>query len=260
MKKIQNLVMVITVFSGLLFFVSSCGDEPIISDLTLTVTPNKTIVMNGDVLELTISAVTTNDKITSVTAVKSGGGALTLPAVSDNKNYNAVAEYVVNDPEGDIEFTVTVSSEENSTPEVKTIKVKVVTEVEVTLGASQSPLPSFINGTTLTTYTATQAFANQNLVDLVYTWSDAEGAIIGAPSDDAFVLANWTTKHTTKIARIAEESLTAIAGVSGTSVRNLVVGDLLGYITDSGTQGIIKVTAIVVNANGNSTFKFKVIK
>lgn len=260
MKKVKNLLFFLSLLAGLTFVISSCVDEPVVSDLDVTVTANKTILMNGDTLKITIEAVTTNDKITNITAVKTGGTALNVPAITDNKNYTGVAEYIVNDADGDLEFTVTVSSQENATPVVKTLKVKVVSAIEVTLGATASPLPSFINGTTLQTYTATQAFANQDQVDLVYTWSDTEGAIIGAPADNAFVLANWTTKHTTKIARISEESLSAVSGVTGTSVRNLVVGDKLGYITDSGTQGIIIVTAIVVNNNGNTTFKFKVIK
>jgi len=97
-------------------------------------------------------------------------------------------------------------------------------------------------------------------VDIVYTYSATDGAIIGAPSDPAFTLASWTTKNATKIAKINEQSLSAVDGISGTSVKGLVTGDLIGYLTVGGTKGIIVVKNVVVGDDGNTTMTFSVIK
>jgi len=236
----------------------SC-DEPTDSDLTATVTVNKAIFKNGDTVKISIDAVTTNDKIMTV-EVKKGANAIVSPDVTDNKMYKETVNYIVNDADGEVEFTVTITGETLMDPIVKTVKVNVVSGVEVTLGASASPQPSFVNGTTLQTYNSVAAFASQASVDLVYTYKATDGAIIGAPSDASFTLANWTTKNATKIGRIADMTIAAIDAVTTTVVKNLVVGDMLGYVTVSGTKGIIVVKNIVVDTTGNVTFTFMVIK
>jgi len=257
MKNFVKLSFAMMILASVIGFFSC--DEPIVSDLELTLSTDKSVYVNGDTVKISIEAVTTNDKITGLVVVK-GGNPLVAPSVTDDQNYKETVNYVVNDADGEIEFTVTVNSENNIDPVVKTIKVNVVTSVEVTLGASTSPLPSFVNGTTLTTYTAVQAFANQASVDLVYTWSASDGAIIGAPSDASFTLANWTTKNATKIGRITEKTIAAIDAVNTYAVKNLVVGDVMGYVTVSGTKGIVIVKNIVVNSDGNVTYTFQVIK
>jgi len=138
--------------------------------------------------------------------------------------------------------------------------IPAISDNDITLGAKTSPLPSFINGTTLKTYNSADAALNQELVDIVYTYSATDGAIIGAPSDPAFTLASWTTKNATKIAKINEQSLSAVDGISGTSVKGLVTGDLIGYLTVGGTKGIIVVKNVVVGDDGNTTMTFSVIK
>jgi len=258
MKSLSKVLLAIFALAIVTAGFYSC-DEPTDSDLTATVTVNKSIFKNGDTVKIMIDAVTTNDKIMTV-EVKKGANALVAPNITDNKAYKETVNYIVNDADGEIEFTVTITGETMVDPMMKTIKINVVSGVEVTLGASSSPLPSFVNGTTLQTYTSTEAFANQAAVDLVYTWKATEGAIIGAPSDAAFTLANWTTKNATKIGKIADMTIEAVNAVTTTVVTNLVVGDMLGYITVGGTKGIIIVKNIVVNADGNVTYTFMVIK
>lgn len=235
----------------------NCG-ETTDSDLSVVVTQDKEILRKGDMLKINISATTTNDKIASVTLTK-GTNALSIPAVTDDENYTEEIEYTVDDNDGKIEFTLTVTGTNLVDPIVKTITIYVVTDVEVSLGAETSPLPSFMNGTTLTTYNATNAAANQDKVDLVYKFTTADGAMIGAPSDAAFTLASWTTKNATKVAIITEQKLEAVEGISGTVVKNLKVGDLIGYITVSGTKGIIVIKNVVTGTDGNTTMTFSVI-
>lgn len=234
-------------------------DDTTESDLQVTFSIDKKVARNGNLLVINIAATTTNDKITAVTLEK-GGSALTIPAVDNNENYTKQTEYVIADPDGEIEFTLTVSSENMTTPIVKKVKVTVVSDVDVTLGASTSPLPSFMNGKTLKTYNSTAAFNAQDSVDLVYTYNSTDGAIIGAPADAAFTLATWTTKHTTKVGIIAQEDIDLIDAITTTSVKNLAVSDLIGYKTDGGTKGIIVVKNIVVGEDGNATMTFSVIK
>ena len=258
MKKLLSISLAMLVIAGLSFTFFNCGD-PTASDLEAVITQDQTIVRDGDTFKINISATTTNDKIASVTVVK-GGNALSIPAITDDENYTETIEYVVDDVDGEIEFTITITGTNLIDPIVETVKVNVVSDVDITLGAKTSPLESFLNGTTLTKYNSTDAFANQSLVDLVYTYSSTDGAIIGAPSDASFTLASWTTKNVTKVAKITEQSISAVDGISGTAVKNLAVGDLIGYITVSGTKGIIVIKNIVTGDDGNTTMTFSVIK
>ncbi|MBT4337695.1 MAG: hypothetical protein HOD63_03845 [Bacteroidetes bacterium] len=258
MKNLLKFSLVLLLITSVSTFFLSC-DDIALSDLDATVSQDKTIVRVNDTLKITINATTSTDEVASVTISK-GGNPLLIPAISDNEDYNETLNYVVTDGDGEIEFTITVTGINYVGSIVKTIKANVVSDNDITLGAKTSPLPSFINGTTLKTYNSADAALNQELVDIVYTYSATDGAIIGAPSDPAFTLASWTTKNATKIAKINEQSLSAVDGISGTSVKGLVTGDLIGYLTVGGTKGIIVVKNVVVGDDGNTTMTFSVIK
>jgi len=258
MKNLIKFSLAVLVIAGFSMSFFSC-DTTTESDLSVTVSQDKTIVRKNDTLKISINATTTNDKIASVTLTK-GGNSLSIPAISDAENYIETIDYLVSDNDGEIEFTVTVEGTDLIGSIINTVTAHVVSDMDVTLGAKTSPLPSFMNGTTLTTYNAANAAANQGEIDLVYTYSATDGAIIGAPSDPSFTLSSWTTKNATTVGRISEQSISAIDGISGTSAKNLMAGDLIGYITISGTKGILVVKNVVTGDDGNTTMTFSVIK
>ncbi len=57
-----------------------------------------------------------------------------------------------------------------------------------------------------------------------------------------------------------DETPEAVSLVTGSSVKNLAMGDMLGYITASGVNGIIEVMDMTTGMNGNTVFTFMVIK
>ena len=128
------------------------------------------------------------------------------------------------------------------------------------MGTQTSSFSSFINGSTLATYTASNVLANQASVDLCYTYSATDGVVIGAPSDPVFNLSGWTTKNNTKIGKIMEETPEAVSMVTGSSMKNCAMGDMIGYITASGVKGIIEVMDMTPGMNGDTKFVFMVIK
>ena len=255
MKKIAFLFLV-----SLSTFFVSCTKDNVNPNLTLTVSQDRVIAHLGDTILITISASATDQEIKTISLVKTAGVAVTIPSITDKKSYSTVVNYIVSDSVGTLEFTITAIGTISTVPQVKTLSFSIVKDIEITLGASSSSIPSFINGTTLITYNATQASANQGLIDLVYTYSATDGAIIGAPSDPIFSLSSWTTKNNTKIGKIMDETPDAVSMVSSTSVKNLAKGDMLGYITASAVQGIIEIMDINVGANGNVLLTFMVIK
>lgn len=255
MKKIAFFFLV--VLSSI--FVS-CNKDTVNSTITLSVSQDRVIAHLGDTIPLTITASPSNEEIKSISMVKTGGVVVTIPVITNKKNYSTVVNYIVSDSVGTLIFTITATGTISTVPVVKTLTFSIVKDIEIKLGASISSFPSFINGMTLTTYNATQASANQGLVDLVYAYSATNGAIIGAPSDPIFSLSSWSTKNNTKIGKIMVETPAAVSMVTGTSVKNLAKDDMLGYITASGVQGIIEVMDITVGTDGNVLFTFMVIK
>ena len=258
MKNSKNISLLILALISL--GLGSCQKETSPSDLTLTVSQDRSIGHLGDTIPLTIKASTSKDKITSITITKTGGKSVTIPAISSKTNYSQVINYIVNDSVGTLVFTISANAANLTSPIVKTLTFSIVKDVEITLGASSSLLPSFINGSTLKTYNASEAAASQASIDLLYKYTTSDGAVIGSPSDPTFSLTSWTTKNVTKIAKIMDETPDAVSMVTGTSVKNLTKGDMLGYITSGGVNGIIEVMDITVGVNGNCTFTFMVIK
>jgi hypothetical protein len=258
MKNIKTISIIF--LASLTVIMASCKKETQTSDLSLTVSQDRAIGHLGDTIPLTIVASTSNDEIKSITMTKTGGTAVTLPAVTNNKSYSTVLNYIVSDSVGSLVFTVSAKGDLSDVPLQKTLTYSIVKDIEITLGTQTSSFQSFISGTTLATYTAANAFANQGSVDLVYTWSTTDGVVIGAPIDPVFDLSTWTTKNNTKIGIIMDESPEAVSMVTGSSVKNMAMGDMLGYITASGVQGIIEVMDIMPGLDGNAVFVFMVIK
>ncbi len=258
MIKLTKIAFVLMASIAMVFI--GCKKDTTTSDLTLTVSQDRAIAHLGDTIPLTINASTTNDEIKSVTLTKTGGVSVTIPAVSSTSSYSKVINYIVSDSVGTLVFTITATGSLTSTPITKTLTFSIVKDVPITLGASTSSFPSFINGSTLTTYNAANAFANQGLVDLVYTYTTTDGAILASPSDPLINLPSWTTKNVTKIGKIMKETPDDVSMVTGTSVTNLAMGDMLGYITSTGVKGIIEVMDLTTGANGNVILTFMVIK
>ena len=258
MKNLKTLSIIF--LASLALMMASCKKTTQTSDMTLTVSQDRAIGHLGDTIPLTIVGSTSNDDINSITMTKTGGKAVAIPVVTNSKSYSAVVNYIVNDSVGTLVFTISEKGGLSDLPIQKTLTYSIVKDIEITLGTTTSTFSSFINGSTLATYTAANAFSNQGSVDLVYTYSTTDGVIIGAPIDPVFDLSTWTTKNNTKIGIIMDESPEAVSMVTGSSVKNLAMGDMLGYITASGVQGIIEVMDIMPGLNGNTVFVFMVIK
>jgi len=258
MKKLI-FIPVLTI-AGLLIVFSSCNKKYLVSDLILTLSKNKSIAHVGDTLALTINASTTNDEITSITMTKTGDVSVDINSVADNKNYSCVKKYVVTDSVGTLTFTVILKSSIWSYPFIKTLTVNIVKDVYVTLGTPLSTYPPFMNGDSLFVYDTANARTNQRRVDFGYSYSTTNGAMIGAPSSIVFNSFGWTTRNNTKIGIITEESQTAVSKVTGSSVYNLAAGNILGYTTRTGTQGIIEVMNVINDTTGHAVFKFMVLR
>jgi hypothetical protein len=258
MKTIRTISFLALAYMAILTI--SCKKTTESSDMTLTVTQDRAIGHLGDTIPLTISASTSNDEIKSITMTKTGGIAVAIPGVINSKNYSAVVNYIVTDSEGTLVFTISEKGGLSDVPIQKTLTYSIVKDIEITLGTQTSTFSSFINGSTLAMFTAANAFANQGSVDLVYTYSATDGICIGAPIDPVFNLSAWTTKNNTKIGKIMDETPEAVSMVTGSSVKNLAMGDMLGYITASGVKGIIEVMDMTPGVNGNTLFTFMVIK
>jgi hypothetical protein len=258
MKNLKTLSVIF--FASLVIIIASCKKDTQTSDLSLTVSQDRAIGHLGDTIPLTIAVSTSNDEIKSVTMTKTGGTIVTIPAITNNKNYSTVVNYIVSDSVGTLVFTVSAKGNLSDVPVQKTLTYSIVKDIEITLGTQTSSYSSFINGSTLAMYTAANAFTNQGSVDLVYSYSTTDGVVIGAPADPIFNLSTWTTKNNTKIGIIMDESPEAVSMVTGSSVKNLAMDDMLGYITASGVQGIIEVMDIMPGLDGNAVFVFMVIK
>lgn len=258
MKTIKTLSIIF--LAGLALMMASCKKTTQTSDMTLTVSQDRGIGHLGDTIPLTIKASTSNDDIKSITVTKTGGKTITIPAVSNSKNYSTVVNYIVSDSVGTLVFTVSATGTLTDVPMQKALTYSIVKDIEITLGTQTSTFSSFINGSTLATYTAANAFTNQGSVDLVYTYSATDGVCIGAPIDPVFNLSTWTTKNNTKIGKIMEETPEAVSMVTGSSMKNCGMGDMIGYITVSGVKGIIEVMDMTPGMNGNTVFTFMVIK
>jgi len=258
MKNIKTLSIIF--LASLALMVAGCKKSTETSDMTLTVTQDRAIGHLGDTIPLTIKGSTSNDDINSITMTKTGGKAVAIPGVTNSKSYSAVVNYIVTDSVGTLVFTVSEKGGLSDVPIQKTLTYSIVKDIEITLGTQSSSFSSFINGSTLALYNAANAFTNQGSVDLVYTYSTTDGIVIGAPSDPVFNLSTWTTKNNTKIGIIMDETPEAVSMVTGSSVKNLAMGDMLGYITASGVKGIIEVMDMTTGVDGNTVFTFMVIK
>jgi hypothetical protein len=258
MKLLKTIAFVL--MAGLIIINASCKKDTQTSDMALTVSQDRVIAHLGDTIPLTIDALTSNDDIKSITVSKTGGTKVTVPVITNSKNYSTIVNYIVTDSVGTLVFTIDAEGSNSNVTIEKTLTFSIVKDIEVTLGTSTSIFPNFINGSSLTTYNATNAFANQGSVDLVYSYSAADGVIIGSPSDPIFDLTTWTTKNNSKIGLIMDETPDAVSMVTGTSVKNLAKDDMLGYVTATGVKGIVEVMDITPGPDGNVLFTFMVIK
>jgi hypothetical protein len=170
-----------------------------------------------------------------------------------------------------VDLIITTESAYTPTP-IRSFTMKV-------LGSYDSPTGSSFASIDGTVYTMAEAFANQAKVDFLYWWGGTTDATLGAPDDananlvftGANGLPNWTTKKNAtrfKATTLTVAEFDAItdgnvlatnaAGSDQTRAGELVIDDVVAFITESGKHGLVKVTANTAGAAGDITIDVKV--
>lgn len=130
-------------------------------------------------------------------------------------------------------------------------------------------------------YTQQEAFNNQAKIDFLYWYGASTLATIGAPDDPnanlvytnaIYGLPQWTTKNSTRFnttvltdsdfdaISIAADIFTYVGTPSDTRIGLLAVSDVIGFETESGKRGLIRVKEIVAGTDGQITIDVKVEK
>ena len=104
--------------------------------MTLTVSQDRGIGHLGDTIPLTISAITSNDDIKSITVTKTGGKQLLFLLLQIVRIYSAVVNYIVSDSVRTLVFTVSATGTLTGVLIQKTLTYSIVKDIEITLGNS----------------------------------------------------------------------------------------------------------------------------
>lgn len=190
-------------------------------------------------------------------------------------NPNAGTErwsFKITDKDGEvneISFNITTTAPAGN---ILTYSTKVLGSYQNTTGSSFASVDG-------TVYTLEQAKIHADVIDWLYFYGATNLATLAAPDDtdagDVFntgpnALSTWSVRNDT---RFKETSLTAadfnsittdtpiIAIANGASLskaNNLVVGDVIAFVTSTGKMGLVKVDAIVPGADGTMTISVKV--
>lgn len=128
-------------------------------------------------------------------------------------------------------------------------------------------------------YMLDQAFINQPLIDFIYWWGASTDATIGAPNDGnaalvfnegSFALSNWTTLNATqfKTTTLTSTEFDAVTdatpcidnatGADKTRIEDLIVDQVIAFISVGGKHGLIRVKAINTGSAGDITIDVKV--
>jgi len=147
------------------------------------------------------------------------------------------------------------------------------------LGAQANTTGSSFASSNGTVYTLADAKTNSSLIDWLYFYGATNLACLASPADpDAQSVYNnatngiqtWAVKNPTLFKKITDDIvwsdiiddsiiLTETAtGVDQTKIPQLVVGDILGFITAAGKHGLIRVEAITTGNDGTMTISVKV--
>jgi hypothetical protein len=181
-------------------------------------------------------------------------------------------EFKVTDKDGQsATISLQITTESGTTP-INTFTMKILGSYNSSTGSSFASIDGSV-------YTLAEAFTHQASVDFLYWWGASTSATIGAPDDPnanlvftgANGLPNWTTKNATRfvITTLTVAEFNAItdgnvladiaAGATTlTRIGQLVSDNVLGFKTQSGKYGLIKVNSINEGAAGDITIDVKV--
>ncbi len=178
--------------------------------------------------------------------------------------------------EGTETFIFTITDADGETAEVS---LDVTTEItyapinvweNIKLGDQDNTIGSSFASIDGTTYTLAEASENSNKIDFVYYYGATNRATICSPSDETAVqvyssIENWETRNGTtfKETTVTPEEFDAIPADNDTQVIELATGadlpkinrldddvaaEVLGFITEEGKMGLIKIEEIKVGS------------
>lgn len=294
MKKIFYLLVAI-VMAGTLFF-TACTEEgddqpPTIYFLTgtgfissdATVEINSTFTVKVFAEENLISKSNISSiKVTRVFNLNSWDTTYNYndPSVTLEREFTAQAttgqesiKFEVTDNNGEkASISITITTEAATGGPINTFTMKILGSYQSTTGSSFASIDG-------TVYTLAEAKTHSNKVDFLYWWGATTAATLGAPDDaNAAIVYNnptngiptWDIKNAT---RFNVTSLTAAQfdsfsddtgiveaamGAELSRVEALAEGSVVAFMTVSGKYGVIKVTEIVAQADGQITIDVKV--
>ncbi len=187
--------------------------------------------------------------------------------------------------EYDYKFSVTDKDGQSYSVTVKITKKAEATSPDATeysavlMGAqSNANVGSFYDVENNIVYTLGDANTHQAEVDFVYYYGSTNTATIAAPNDptvngesgDFTWTQDWTTQNATAFYELTGVDFASIqttadvdAALEGqtnplSKVPQLAVGDVVGFTTAAGTNGVFKVTAIDGEASGTITIDVKI--
>lgn len=283
MKKINYFLLIGLI--GLVGVFTSCGEDPLDLEDEITITIGSGAVTEaevGDVISFDVSIVA-DAKIQELEIRK---GTSTIETVTDflNKTSDVYSfEYTVVEADAaqTLEFAFIVT--DNKDNEEREDYVVTIAELAaniseytaVIMGAHENTTyGSFLNAVDGVVYKVADAKSNQAKVDIVYYHGATNKATLAAPDDNgaaefnAYDLDNWTTKNETRFtgkltvdyadvitsANIDSE----VSSPSATKANELSVGDVVGFQTDGGKKGIVKVSEITSGTTGSITIEVKI--
>ncbi len=186
--------------------------------------------------------------------------------------------------EYDYKFSVTDKDGQSYSVTVKITKKAEATSPDATeystvlMGAqSNANVGSFYDVESNTVYTLSDANAHQADVDFIYYYGSTNTATIAAPNDetvngqsgDFTWTQDWTTQNATAFYKLTGVDFASIqttadvdAALEGqnsplSKVPQLAVGDVVGFTTAAGTNGVFKVTDISGTSDGTITIDVK---
>lgn len=195
-------------------------------------------------------------------------------------NYNATSFY---SKEEKFTFTLTDKAGETATKTfiITTTEaagnIKTFTNV-ILLGAQSNANGSYLDAYTADIYTSANYLANAASIDMIYFYGSTNLATLAAPSDvtvngtgSNLALAvgmspqndtkfMTTTITTAEFDAMADDSSfpTITSGAGDSKANDLALNDVIAFETADGKKGLIKVTEIVVNANGTLKIDVKI--